>query len=465
MKNINKTFKIFIFSFLVIGFSACMVGPNFQKPEFETPDSYRFSNANDTIHDLHWRDIFTDPVLAELIDSALVNNFDARIAASRIMESRHYLGYTKADQYPNITYGGNAAYGNSMGGFPTGNDLNGAFTVTGNFNWELVFWGKYRRATEAAQAELIASEYGLKAIEVSLITDVANTYYLLLDYKSRLEISRNTLVTRKESSRIIGERFKEGIIPEIDMNQAQIQEDIAAASIPRYERLIAYTENALSILIGENPRKILVNSNIENTPRPDSIPSGLPSQLLVRRPDVLQAEQMLVAQNARIGVAQAMRFPSISLTAMLGMASPDLSAFNASDALMGTVGAGLFGPIFNFGKNKRRVDIEKERTEQMRLNYEKAVISAFRETEDALINIQSLEQELIFVENQVKSSTNAAMLSKERYDGGVTSYLEVLEAERALFNTELYYIELLQKRLTGYTDLYKVLGGGWNINN
>jgi multidrug efflux system outer membrane protein len=170
---------------------------------------------------------------------------------------------------------------------------------------------------------------------------------------------------------------------------------------------------------------------------------------------------MVIAQNARIGVAQAMRFPSISLTAMLGMASPDLSAFNAGDALMGSVGAGLFGPIFNFGKNKRRVDIERERTEEVKFYYQKAVLSAFRETEDALINISTLEKELVFVENQLKASTNASMLSKARYDGGVTSYLEVLEAERTLFQIELYHSELLQRRLTAYTGLYKALGGGW----
>lgn len=465
MKKTKITYRILVLVFLIAGFNACMVGPNYQRPEVETPEEYRYSTENDTIHDLVWRDIFKDPVLIDLIDSALVNNFDAQIAASRIVESRYYLGYTKADQYPSISYGGSGGFGNTLGGLPTGDNAVGSFNVTGNFNWELVFWGKYRRATEAAKAELIATEYGLKAVEISLITDVAKTYYLLLDYRSRLEIAKNTLITRKESTRIIGERYNMGIIPEIDLNQAQIQEDIAAATIPNYERLVAFTENTLSILLGENPKEIITDSEIGNVVIPDSIPAGLPSQLLTRRPDVLQSEQMLIAQNARIGVAQAMRFPAISLTAMIGMASPDLSAFNATDALMGTVGAGLFGPIFNFGKNKRRVDIERERTEQMKLSYEKAVVSAFRETEDALINIETLERELVFVTNQVKSSTNAAMLSKERYDGGVTSYLEVLEAERSLFNIELYYTELLQRRLSAYSDLFKVLGGGWSINN
>ena len=402
--------------FLAIGFNACMVGPNFQKTEVKTPDNYRFLNtAPDTVTYLNWRELFTDPVLTVLIDSALVNNFDAKMAASRIMQSRYYLGYTKADQYPVISYGGNIGYGNSQGLFPSGNDATGSFSASANLNWEIDFWGKYRRATEAAQAELVASEYGLKAIQISLITEVANTYYLLLDYKKRLQISQNTLITRKESSRIIGERYNKGIVPEIDLNQAQIQENIAAGSIPVYERLIAFTENALSILIGENPGEIIVSADILNATPPDSIPVGLPSQLLALRPDVMEAEQTVRAQNARIGVAQAMRFPSISLTAMFGMASPDLSAFNAGDALMGSVGAGLFGPIINFGKNKRRVDIERERTEEVKFYYQKAVLAAFRETEDALINISTLEKELVFVENQLKSSTNASMLSKARY--------------------------------------------------
>jgi len=460
MKQIKISTKILLFVFILIGAGSCKVGPNFQKTTLKTPEQYRFSVSNDSITDLKWQDIYKDPTLVELINSALSNNFDARIAASRIMESRYYLGYTKADQYPVLLYNGGVNLGNSLGAFPSGKDATASFSLTGNLNWELDFWGKYRRATEAAQAELVATEYGLKAIQVSLISEVARTYFLLLDYKSRLSIAKNTLVTRKESTRIIWERYKKGIVPEIDLNQAQIQEDYAAGAIPAYERSVAFTENALSMLIGENPREIVISAQIDEVLPPDSIPAGLPSQLLKRRPDVLEAEQLAVAQNARIGVAQALRFPSFSLTAMLGVASPDLSAFNSSDILVGTVGAGLFGPIFNFGKNKRRVEIEKERTEQLRLNYQKAVVSAFRETEDALVNVRTLEQELVFVENQLKSSTNAAKLSRARYDGGVTSYLEVLEAERSLFQIQLYYSEMLQRRLSAYSDLYKTLGGG-----
>lgn len=183
--------------------------------------------------------------------------------------------------------------------------------------------------------------------------------------------------------------------------------------------------------------------------------------MLARRPDILEAEQQLKAQNARIGVAQALRFPSISLTGLFGLASADLESFNAGDAVMGSVGAGILGPIFQFGKNKRRVEAEKERTEQMRLNYEKTVLSAFREAEDALVTIQTLLEEKQLVEKQLSASDNAAKLSKQRYDGGITSYLEVLEAERTLFEIELYYSELQKRVLTAYSDLYKTLGGGW----
>ncbi len=452
---------------LAIALSSCMVGPNFQQVEvgIDSIDTFRFQNAPvDTVMDVAWQDIFKDPTLIALIDSALKNNFDAQIAASRIMESRAYLGYTKADMYPSFTYGGNGAFGNTLGGLPSGQSSNGSFSANANINWELVFWGKYRRASESAKAELVASEYGYGAIQISLIAEVANSYYLLLDYKNRLETAKRTLETRTESLRIIGERFDKGIIPEIDLNQAQIQQAEAARAIPIYERSIAFTENSLSTLIGENPREILTLVDIEKVAIPASIPVGLPSQLLTRRPDILEAEQLVVAQNARIGVAQAMRFPSISLTGLIGIASADLAAFNASDALIGSVGAGLFGPIFQFGKNKRRVEIERERTEQTKLAYQKVVVSAFRETEDALINISTIKDELKFVEIQVQSSKNAAKLSKERYDGGVTSYLEVLDADRTLFNIELYYSELLQKRMSAYIQLYKTLGGGWTAN-
>lgn len=461
MKNI-KLVNLILLALGAFILSNCMVGPNFQKVETAAPETYRtMDHANDSVNLPDYNTIFKDPILLTLIDSALNNNLDLQMAVSRINEARAYLGMAKADLMPSITLGGNGAFGNTMGSFPTGQSADAWFTASANINWELIFWGKYRRANEAAQAELTATEYGYRAIELSLIAQVANTYYSLLDYKKRLIIAERTLQTRTEFLNIIQQRYDKGIVPEIDLNQAQVQEAYAAAAIPVYTRSIAFTENALSVLIGNNPQEVNTVSTIDNLIIPDSIPVGLPSQLLERRPDILEAEQLLKAQNARIGVAQAMRFPSISLTGLFGLASTDLAAFNAGDALMGSAGASLFGPIFQFGKNKRRVEVERERTEQMRLNYEKAVLSAFRETEDALVNIHTLEQEIAEIEKQLTASTNASLLSRQRYDGGITSYLEVLDAERTLFQIELYYSELQNRRLTAYTDLYKILGGSW----
>lgn len=461
MKHI-KSANIILLIISAFVLSNCMVGPNFQKVEIAAPETYRTMDyAVDSVNLPDYNAIFKDTILLALIDSALKNNFDLQMAVSRINEARAYLGMAEADLMPSISVGGNGAFGNTLGSFPTGQSADAWFSASANVNWELIFWGKYRRASEAAQAELAATEYGYRAIELSLIAQVANTYYSLLDYKKRLIVAERTLKTRTEFLNIIQQRYDKGIVPEIDLNQAQVQEAYAAASIPVYTRSVAFTENALSVLIGENPQEIVTSYTIDDLITPDSIPVGLPSQLLERRPDILEAEQLLKAQNARIGVAQAMRFPSISLTGLLGLASTDLSAFNADDALMGSVGAGLFGPIFQFGKNKRRVDAERERTEQMRLNYEKAVLSAFRETEDALINIHTLEQEIVEIEKQLKASSNASLLSRQRYDGGITSYLEVLDAERTLFQIELYYSELQNRRLTAYTDLYKILGGSW----
>jgi multidrug efflux system outer membrane protein len=259
---------------------------------------------------------------------------------------------------------------------------------------------------------------------------------------------------------IIQKRFDKGIIPEIDLNQAQIQMEIAAGAIPISERLITKTEHVLSILLGQLPAEIKHGDYLNIDSKIPQIPSGIPSQLLQRRPDILQAEYQLKAQNARIGVAQALRFPSISLTGLLGVASDDLSKLTTGNAGW-SVSGNLFGPIFHFNKNVRRVEIEKERTEQARLNYENTVLLAFREVEDALVEIETYKNQLTAVENKLSAARNAAFLSRERYDKGVASFLEVLETERTLFSVELELSELRQLYHNAYVKLYKALGGGW----
>jgi len=449
---------------IILTISSCKVGPNYQRPLTTSPTTFRFdsiSTQEDTIINLKWWELFQNKELAALIDTALKYNPDVLIAASRIEEARAVVGYNKADQWPSIGYDGSGArMQNNMPALGISGPYNN-FSGAANLAWELDFWGKYRSATDAARAELLASNFGHRAVQISLISSVASTYFQLLDYDARLEISKMTMESRGESLRIIGERFDKGIVPEIDLNQAEIQEAIAAASIPFHKRLVAQTENALSILLGNNPGTIKRSRKLRDEVIPPEIPSGIPSAVLARRPDINQAEQILASQNARIGVAVAQRFPSISLTGMLGAASTDLSTITTGDALIWSVGGGIVGPIFQFGKNKRRVDIERQRFYQDSLYYVQTILQAFREVEDALVEIQTLNEESVARERQMAAAENAAMLSTERYNGGVTSYLEVLDSERSKFNAQLSATEVYQLHLNAYVFLYKALGGGW----
>jgi outer membrane protein, multidrug efflux system len=461
MNNMSRHLKLFFLSVLIAGMTGCAVGPNFQKPVVNSPKEFRFNYTGiDTTMQLCWWELFRDPILDSLVKISLNENKNVLIAAKRVEEARATVGYNSADQWPVIGYEGNIQ-GNNINNILIGGgtDHSANYYAAPVLSWELDFWGKYRRATEAARAELVASEYGYRSVMISLISDVVTMYYQLLDYQNRLEISQSTLVTRQQYLKIMQDRYDKGYIAEINLNQAQIQEAIAAAAVPQYTRSVAMTEDALSILIGRNPGPIIQGTNLENLNVPPDIPPGLPSTLLQNRPDILQAEAFVHAQNARIGVATAMRFPTFSLTALFGVASPDLtfSAINAAWSVSGTI----LGPIFNFGKNKRRVDIERYRTEEAYLAYDQVVLEAFRETEDALISITTYRDELIAVLRQRVAAENAYVLSKARYDEGLTSYLEVLDAERSLFDASLYASETTRYRLSSYVYLYKSLGGGW----
>lgn len=445
---------------IIVTFTGCAVGPDFKKPVVETPDNFRFSDSKSKeVVNLIWWELFDDPVLYSLVVHALTNNKDLMIAASRIEEARAALGFTKADQYPRLDLEAGAAAGNFLGISRSSTTDKYAY-IAPVLSWEMDFWGKYRRSSEASRAELMASEYSLRTVQISLISEVVSTYFLLLDYHQRLRISEKTLALRLDSLEIIQKRFDKGIIPEIDLNQAQIQKEIAAGAIPFFQRLTANTENALSILMGKFPGEIKTGNDLnQQTVTPD-IPSGLPSNILERRPDIAEAMYLLQAQTARIGVAQALRFPSITLTGLFGAASSEISSIS-TDGTVWSVGGSLLGPIFDFKKSGQRVEIEKERTRQALYRYENRVLFAFREVADALNDIQTYKKQIASVERKYKAAENAATLSKLRYDKGVTSYLEVLEAERELFNVELEFSELKQQFYNAYVGLYKALGGGW----
>jgi len=446
---------------LVVFLTSCSVGPDFEKPQVDTLQVYRFDTLKvDSIANIEWWDLFSDPTIDSLVVIALEQNKDLNIAVARIEEARAGLTYTGADRYPKLDISAGASRGNYALGIHLPSTTNN-FSISPSLSWEIDFWGKFRRATESARANLLASEYSLRTVQLGLISEVVGTYFQLLDYKQRLEISKATLRTREESLNIIQQRYDKGIVPELDLNQAQIQKEIAASAVPIFERFVAKTENALSVLLGKNPGVIKNRGmSISEQEVPPEIPVGIPSDLLLRRPDILQAESLLHTQKAKVGVAAAPQYPSISLTGILGIASDDLSTL--TDGGLGwAVGGSLLAPLFNFNKNSARVEIEEAKTRQALFNYEKTVLNAFREVEDALVDIDTYKRELEAKRRQIAAAKNAESLSRMRYDQGVASYLEVLDSERTLFNSALELSQAKQSYLTTFVRLYKALGGGW----
>lgn len=458
MISIGKRFSPAFF--VLVFLSGCTLGPNFEEPLVETPQGYRTPvQVTDDPADLRWWELFDDPALVNLVKIALENNRDVRIAASRILQARAALGFTEADALPRLDIGGGVNRGNFTGGGKSADIVSNAYLVA-PLSWEIDFWGKFRRADAGARAQLIASEYGLRSVQLALVADVVAGYYELLDFHRRLVISERTLKSRIDSLEIIRQRFNRGIISELDVNQAEIQKEIAAASIPLYQRGIAKAENSLSILAGRLPDEVRVPANLGVGMTPPDIPVGMPADILERRPDIGQASFLLRAQTQNIGIAQALRWPSISLTGAFGYASTELDSVTV-DGGVWSIGGQLLGPIFDFGKGARRVEIEEQVTRQFLLQFENTVLTAFREVEDALVEIRTYRDELAAIGRQLKAAQNANMLSLERYDKGVSSYLEVLDTERSLFSTDLQQSQTQQLYLNAFVRLYKALGGGW----
>lgn len=456
--------KIYTYILLLIGIvlvQSCKVGPNYLQPEEKTTEKFRFSaKETDSIINLKWWDLYNDPVLDTLILTALRENKNALIAASRIEQARANVGFTKADMGPKVGIKAGATRGDFVNGSSHLSSPANSFGASAAINWELDFWGKYRRGTEAAQADLLATFYGKRALEIALISEVADNYFQLIDFKARLDISEKTLALRDSTLQIIQARFDEGYTNIIDVNQAQIQKAITQVSIPQFKRFIAFTEHNLSILLGKAPDSIPTLKNLQDYDLPESIPTGIPSEILQRRPDILESQEYYRASNANVGVAQAMRFPSISLTGILGIGSTELSSL-VSSGLGWSAAAGLVAPLFEWGKNKKRVDIERENAVQSLLLYENTVLNALLEVNNSLVEVSTLKEELEANKAMLDAASNASRLSRERYYQGVTSYLEVIENQGVEFDARLAYSENYQRLLTSYIYLYKSLGGGW----
>jgi len=461
---------------LVILVASCKVGKNYNGTEITIPDSYRFSQADsipeeylvntdslvtDSLIDFDWFSLFNDPVLDSLVYQALDYNQDLAIAAENVVQAQYNIGIQRSEMLPEISYQAGAQRGNFQQNQITASPQN-LFFGFGSVSWEIDFWGKLRRLNEAAKADYVGSVEGYRATQISLIATVATLYFQLLEYDMRVEISEETIALRDSMLSIIELRFDKGIIPEIDVNQAQIQLAIAEGQLPVWQRLKAQTENQLSLLTGQNPKAMSIGISLVEQDTAIIIPEGLPLSILTRRPDVLVSEQALVAQNALVGAAQGNRLPSISLTGLLGVASNEVSTLGDAGAIW-NLGGSILGPLFYFNRFKLIADVEKSRRDQAQLAYERTVLDAFREVEDILVAISTLKKELVARQDHVTAAINAQTLSQERYNQGVTSYLEYLESQRQAFEAQQNYAGTKQELLTAYAQLYKALGGGWNI--
>ena len=455
--------RYLLLSALAVG--GCTLGPDYERPELETPASYiQPIQEGESFANTPWWELFEDPALQTLVETALAENQDLGIAIARIEEFRAVLGLTRSEQFPTVDITASGSRTDPSGNSFPGNivdDFADNYRLSGDVFWELDFFGRLRRSTEAARGELLAAEESRRSVTISLIANVASTYMLLRDLDAQLEIARRTEATRTDSLGIIQARFDKGTVPLVDVNQAEIELAVAIAAVATAERAVVQTENSLSILLGRNPGPIVRGVALDQQSLPPDVPVGLPSELLQRRPDVLASEASLAAQTARIGVAEALRWPSISLTGSLGVESQDLSELFDDGSDFWSVGGNIFAPLINSGAGRARVDAEIARTEQALLSYEQTVQRAFAEVEDALVAVRTYKSEHEARSLQVTAARSAAFLSRARYDGGVTSYLEVLDSERSLFSAELSESQTLRLYINSIIELYKALGGGW----
>ncbi|MBS1975937.1 MAG: TolC family protein [Bacteroidetes bacterium] len=445
-------------------FAVACVGPKYSRPEVKAPGEYTQSPAkSDSITDMKWWDVFQDTVLQGLIKTSLTNNRDLLAAMSRVDQSRAVLGYNKANLGPTIDYNLRAratdfgATGESATvAFPTN-----SYAALGMLNWEIDIWGRLRHANRAAYAEMMASDEDRKSIYISLIAMVADQYFSLRGTDERLLLARKTLESRREYARILALRFEKGEVSELDKLQADQVAFAAEAQVYNLERQQIVIENSLNVLLGRNGQPIKRGLDNESQIMPVDIPQGLPSQLLERRPDIRYSEQKLIAQTERVGTAVAVRFPMLSLTGFLGIASPELSTIGNSDAFVGSITGQLAGPIFHFNQNRRRVEVEREGAKQAAFQYEQTVLNAFAEVENSLAGIRTYRSEYQALSGQVNATAKTLDLSKQLYDNGYTSFLQVLDAERQYYDAQYQKSLALQNHLTSTVNLYKALGGGW----
>jgi outer membrane protein, multidrug efflux system len=465
MTKIGKLAPLLLIVGLVFG---CAVGPNYKKPSVNTPPIYRGLTPEEaaksdvkSIADEKWWEVFKDEQLQQLIRTALQQNYDVRLAATRVLEAQAVLGITRADQFPTVS-----AEAQALNIRTSQQKLLPAVDTSTNrlgldLNWELDFWGKFRRATEAARANLVATEWARREVITELIENLTSDYFRLRALDLQLEISRRALASRQDSLRLTQLLAQGGSTSLLDVRQAEQLVYTASSEIPSLEQQIEQQENAISILLGNNPGPVPRGRKLTEQERPPAVPTGLPSSLLERRPDIRQAEEQLIAANAEIGVAKAAYFPQISLTGSSGYQSVALSNLFSGPAGFWNFGATLAQPIFTAGKLRSNVRLTEAQRQQALLFYEQTIQGAFRDVSDGLIAYRKTRE---FREQQqllADAAQDAARLSQMRYSGGVASYLEVLTNDTNYFTAELGLAQAQLNELLALSQLYKTLGGGW----
>jgi outer membrane protein, multidrug efflux system len=460
-----------IFTLVAGLLTGCAVGPNYRRPDLKPPDVFRSDTTPPadltSLADVKWFELFKDSQLQGLIRTALVQNYDLRAAVARVDAARANLGITRADQFPNIAASGDVTtLRNSISGsfpLPQGFEPNRTFggVALNLLSFEVDLWGRLRRATEAARADLLASEENRKAVISTVVSDVASAYFNLLELDSELEISKRTLTSREGSLELIRTRRQGGVATLLELRQGEQLVYTAEQAIPNIEQLIETTENQISLLLGRSPGPITRGVSLTNQEQPPAVPPGLPSSLLERRPDLRAVEQNLVAANAIIGVAKAAYFPQISLTGFLGFQSNQLSSLFSGPTKVWQFAPQLTQPIFTAGRIGSNVRLARAQQELALIQYERVIQTAFREVSDALIQYRKVREVRAKQEQLVTTLQDRSKLAYMRYRGGVDTLLNALDADRDLFDAELILAQTRRNELLVLVQLYRALGGGW----
>jgi len=456
-------------SVLVALASACRVGPRYARPPVDAPATFRGAPADSlqsaSLGEVKWWEVFRDEELQRLIAQALAENYDVRIAAARVLQARAQLTITRDDQFPTVTADATATRERTaatrQGGFALPASNQSIYHVDATLAWEIDFWGKFRSATDAERATLLGTQWAARAVLVSVVDLVAQSDFTLRELDLELEIARRTLVAREESLRLTRVQEAGGVVSLLDVREAEQLVATAASVITDTERLITQQENALSILLAQNPGPIPRGRPLVDQPEPPEVPAGLPSRLLEHRPDIREAEQTLVASTARIGVAKAALFPEITLTGTGGFQSNALSALFSGPAALWSVSGGLVQQVFNAGRLKANVRLTEAQQLELVYTYQQTVKQAFREVSDGLVAYQKTRELRGQLTALVAATQDAARLSDIRYRGGVASYLEVLTSQTNSFNAELELARGRLNELLALVQLYAALGGGW----